>query len=485
LRGMKAEGEGQAVVEAALCRKEGQMSMSKADDYEPPPSKLGGATTKLPRPCRRLYRSPGLPVTAGAEPAGSVVSVQHWRADTRDWRRLSVGDVQRTFAELEAAVQIPRNRVYPQNLRRSPEDVRHFEGLMAAVAVGTLQASSESCYWVESADGRPPVECRDVRAPMSRAILEAPDLAKLESRCEGLGTMTVCSDRSPLEICRELATERTFPRIGLVRFVPVGDVRSTDLCVGDFREGNLLLRTTYLEALQEMPRHLHAEPTRLLESGAVIYTSDVSILRGPVEEGAAWLASPAQIEVLSVALLRQPRCDDQAQYARTAEKAHTSEAIDRVLACAAMLGIDALVIQPPGVGGAAGCHHPAADAGDLLRKAILAHGRHLPRVWVCQEHATQLRPTGCWDAFVSALENGRAPTAYKGLVPLAASPYVRPGWPPFSKKIHRMPLGATFPGLRCAAPASGALPPGAAPPLSAASTPRRSALESAGRAVAC
>lgn len=479
-----------AAAEAALLRKDGQMAIAKTQAYEAPPSRLGRKQpAALPEPCRRLYREPALPVVVGAQPGGSAVSLRGWPADTRDWRRLPAASVRKYFEELQVAVQVPINRIYPQQLRRPPEESQHFEGLMTAVAVGTLQACRERCYWVDSGGEAPASECRGLRSPLSRALFDTPELPRLEPGAEAMGKATLCPDRNALDVCRDLAADRSFPRVGLVRFVPLGDERCCDLYIGDFRESALLLRTSYLEALQEMPRQLHGAPTKLLEQGAVIHTSDVSILRGPVEEGAPWLPTPTTIEVLTVALLRHPRCDDQAQYARTSEKAQTAAALDRVFANAAALGIDVLVLQPPGVGGASGCHHPAEDAGDLLKKAIAAHERHVPRVWVCQEHATQLKPLGCWDAFASALEGGRTPPTYNGLIPLSASPYVRPGWAPSARKSHRVPLGSTILGRACGASGSGAQVLAAKPLQSesprAAATARSAVLESVGRAVAC
>merc|ERR1712232_44349 len=185
---------------------------------------------------------------------------------------------------------------------------------------------------------------------------------------------------------------------------------------------------TYLEGLQNIRKHLHGDPIQLLESGALIYTADVSILRGPLEDGATWLTDPARVDVCTVALQRNPRCDDQGQYARTDEKAHAVEAIDRALACAAAQGVDALVLPPPGIGGAAGCRHPAADIGDIIHKAIARYGKHIPRFYVCQDYPGQLHAAGCWETFVTAVERGRDPLVHPGLVPLAASPYIRPGW---------------------------------------------------------
>lgn len=410
--------------------KDGQMSVAKHADYDPPASKLGPRTAAVPpRQSKRLHRMlPALPVHLGADPAGSTVTLQRWQDDQRDWRRLPNPDIARAFAGL-APVQPHVNRLYPEHLRRSPEERKNLEGLVAAIAVGTLQACREREYWAPSADDPAAARVQVVRAPVSRAFVAMPDLSKLPARSEGPQEVSVDAERGCLEVCHSISSEPDLPRVGLVRFVAAGDPRSSSVLIGsDFREAFMTLRTSFAEALQEMPRQLHADPARLLDSGAVLSTSDVAILRGPLDLGAPWLREPSRIEVFTVALPRHPRCDDQQQYARIGEKAQTAEAIDRAFGVAAERGIDVLVVPPPGVGGVAGCHHPAADAGDLLRKAILAHAAHFQRVVVCREHAAQMRHGACWAQFAAAVERGRAPLEHRGLVPVAASPYVRPGW---------------------------------------------------------
>lgn len=412
------------------------MVITKGLDWEAPVSRLGlkgqMPIPRQPPKHRGLYRAPMLPVVVGTAPAGGVVSIQKWMDDTRDWRRLAAAEVARVFADLEAKSQIPTNRIYPVNLRRSPEERKQFDGLMAAVAVGTLQACSEGVYSAQSPEVATGSESRSVRSPITRAMSSAPDISRVRPKARELEQLTVSADVNPLEVCRGLIRDPKLLRVGLLRFVPIGDSSSMTPTLGDHRESQLLLRTSFLEAVQEMPRHLHADPAKLLDSGAVLCTTDITIMRGTLETGAPWLLEPACIEVFTVALPRHPRNDEHGQYARIVEKAQTAEAIDRAFACAVMQDIDALVLSPPGVGGVAGCHHPAMDAGDLLRKAILSHGHYIPRVWVVQDHVSHLKPAGCWAEFASAVEKGRPAMEHKPLVPLHASPYVRPGWAPLS-----------------------------------------------------
>jgi len=385
------------------------------------------ATFMQQRRGQRLYREPTLPVRARDEPGGANVSLSRYEEDTRDWRKLHPEDISRLFVDLDASLQTPRNpQLYSTAARRPPEESFHLEGLMAAVAVGNLQASSEGLFWSPCFE-EGAAECRGIRAPISRAIAATPDISKLEPKCQGAPSIRVSADASPLAICQELAAEPGHQHVALVRFVPLGDHRGASPALpGNFREAQLQLRTTYLQALREMPKQLHADPGAALEAGALLYTADVTILRGPLEEGAQWVQDGPRVDVITVALQRHPRCDDQGQYARIGDKALVAKAIDHVFACAAANGVDALIFPPPGVGGAAGCHHPGPDAGDLLRKAILAHGHLVPRVWVCKDYRDQLHVD--WAAFAAAVTAGRAATEHRELVPLVASPYVRPGW---------------------------------------------------------
>eukprot|EP00450_Noctiluca_scintillans_P025125 CAMPEP_0194511174 /NCGR_PEP_ID=MMETSP0253-20130528/42766_1 /TAXON_ID=2966 /ORGANISM="Noctiluca scintillans" /LENGTH=470 /DNA_ID=CAMNT_0039354487 /DNA_START=35 /DNA_END=1444 /DNA_ORIENTATION=- len=433
--------------ESARILKHGHMSIAKPDcdgDLLEPPCPTA-ATDLFERTLQRplswrcsskkcqasLYRDPVLPVQVGELPGGSVISVQRYKDDTRDWRKLDTKSVEahfqaidKMFAELHEGFHGPSTRLYPVR-ERKPHDARDHEGLMTAIAVGTLQAIIEGSYWAPSFHHADRVVCDDIRVPMSRIFRTDGSIDGVRPRLEGPPELTLSHDMGPIDMCRAVASDPRKPRVALVRLTAIGDQYSGQPVLADFREAQLFLRTTYLHALQEMPRHLHGDPNLALED-AIVHTSDVSILRGPLSDGGAWLADPPRVDVIWAALRRHPRSDHQGQYARIAEKASVAETVDRIFSCAVMHDIDTLVFPPLGVGGASGCHHPAADAGDLLRKAILAHGQHITRVCVCQEHVGQLKHL--WPTFAQAVETGRNPIEYRELVSLVASPYLRPGW---------------------------------------------------------
>eukprot|EP00927_Polykrikos_kofoidii_P059859 TRINITY_DN54980_c0_g1_i1.p1 TRINITY_DN54980_c0_g1~~TRINITY_DN54980_c0_g1_i1.p1 ORF type:complete len:544 (-),score=80.19 TRINITY_DN54980_c0_g1_i1:107-1738(-) len=396
-----------------------------------------------------LYRPPVLPVVASNVISERTVCLEKYLDDTRDWRRLNSADVAAVFTDLSTQLLPPKTpRLYTTPFRRDPEAVPQYEGLLSAVAIGTLQACSEGSFWAPWHNAPEATEVKVIRTPMSRLFTKAPDVdttsavdASEESSpmprpgsasASSAGQqLTVCRDVSPLATCIELAGEGCgHLRLALVRFIAAGDARAAvepSLTLTDHRESQLLLQTSFLPALRQMERHIHRDPCQALQAGGIIYTTDVTVLRGPMQSGAPWLGNAPQIDVISAALQRSPRCDDQGQYARITEKATAMETLDLIFACASAHAVDVLVFPPPGVGGVAGCSHPAADAGDLLRKAVLAHATRVPRVFVCQEFPDQI-PLSTWQTFAAALERGREPLEHPGLVPIAASPYVRPGW---------------------------------------------------------
>jgi len=490
--------DGKEWSDSATLLKEGHMAIAKEMDWEStlPGARLtllNGSLARTPR-CRgavqrrqqqprgpRLYREPALPVYLRDEPGGSMISLRRYQEDTRDWRKLHPREILRYFTDLDASLQTPRNpKLYITSTRRPEEENKNFEGMMAAVAIGNLQACGEGTYWAPCFE-EGSTECRNIRAPMSRAFSSPPDISKLEARHEGPPSISVSAESTPLAVCQDLASETPHPHVALVRVVPLGDARAVSVgALGDFREAQLHLRTTYLQALHDMPRHLHADPAQSLEAGALIYTTDVQVLRGPMEAGAPWLEQRPRMDIIAVGIQRHPRCDDQGQYARIAEKAHMAKIVDSIFACAAAHDVDVLVFPPLGVGGAGGCHHPAEDVGDLLRKAAFAHSHLVPRVRVCKDYRDQVH--GDWAAFAAAASEGRAATEHRALVPLTASLYLRPGWGELTSSVAATlrhtkgrptfrslsGSGRRLPDLRCTRP-----------------SPQAASLGTAGRAIAC
>jgi len=375
-----------------------------------------------PRRCP-LFRDPVLPVRRGCEeghgPPGRAVSVARFKDDTRDWRKLKVADVLKHMAvldgelkQLESSFSGVAPHLYPHD-RRSLGILEDREGLLTAIVVGILQACNLGSYWTPSFEDGNAKVTSGIRVPMSQLVTEIPDTSGLEARFPSEPSINVLQ-HGPLQICCDIAAEthRLPQRVALVRFTAVGDSAGLQPVLRDSRASELFLRTSYAAALQDAARHIHADPMQAVDDGGVVYTSDVTILRESVEQGAAWTASSVQFDVIWAALPRHPSIDSQDQYAKISEKADIMERIDMIFACAAIRGIEVLIFPPLGVGGAAGCHHPASDAGDLLRKACLVHAPTVPRIYVCQDHPAQIRPA-TWDVFTQAVRNGRPPISLR------------------------------------------------------------------------
>jgi len=416
--------------------KDGLMPHTKQPEWTPTSLAIAGRDWRssqgrhdADRRSARLYRAPLLPVTLGVEPAANVVSVQRWQEDTRDWRKLTAQSITGHLEELRVRAAAPKTpRLYATHLRQPPEDaerkVRQTEGLIAAVAVGTLQA----CQLGTGFEGA--IEVHQIPRPTSVVFNTPMQTAEVGT---GAVDIQVSEDIDPVALCHQVLQEPRAPRVGLVHFVALDDPQVSNPVFTDLRLSQLYTRTSYLLALQDMQRQLHTEPNAVLSSGAVIHTSGVSILRGPLEEGAQWHKTTSCVDIFTAAIQRRPRCDEQGQYARITEKAAVAKTVDDIFACAQANDIEVLVFPPLGVNGAAGCYHPAADAGDLLRKAILEH--NIGRVCVCSEFPGQLR--GLWNTFAEAVQKGRRPIERKELVPLSVSPYFQPCWGVRSAAVYK------------------------------------------------
>lgn len=232
---------------------------------------------------------------------------------------------------------------------------------------------------------------------MSRLVL-LPSIQK-ETPLKAGAHALKASDLLAVDVAAEAALREEKPKVGLVRFSArrLPGLRRLDLT------DPLLVRSSYCKALMEMERQIHA-PLPTLEADAVVATSDVSILRGPVEAGAPWTeAQPARIDVFWVQLERNPHFDDLGYLDEASEDALVMT-LRRLMALAKKEGVSVLVMPPPGAGTPGGAWAPSAAAAEILRQAALGFGGGLEEIIVCREHPTQL--CGRWGEFTSALENG-------------------------------------------------------------------------------
>lgn len=359
----------------------------------------------------RTQQAPAVPPSASASSQndlrlqGIFAEVSKWRDEIRDWRKLSVEETAKDFQRGEPPPAPKTPRLYSTHLRRQSHSVvRQREGLIQAVAVGTLQASQDGAYWSPSYEA-PSRRQIDVRAPLSVAWSRTSGAAQPEPRPSP--ELIVSQDQDIFQLCG------TFPgkRCGLVCFA-TGPPSFRDL-----RESQLFFRTTYLCAAEEMPRQIHREVQDVLGQGSIIYTAPVTVLRGELQAGAPWLQEPVEIEVLTAGIQRTPQGDVHEQYARLTEKADVAKMLDDLFVCAAEKGIEVLIF-PPFVGGSCGCFHPPADAGEVLRKAALTSSM---QAVVVAPMLVGVLPG--WASFSDAVLRGRPPIPRLPPIPLHLSPY--------------------------------------------------------------
>eukprot|EP00440_Ansanella_granifera_P065738 gb/GFBE01071294.1/.p1 GENE.gb/GFBE01071294.1/~~gb/GFBE01071294.1/.p1 ORF type:complete len:460 (+),score=67.72 gb/GFBE01071294.1/:1-1380(+) len=352
-------------------------------------------------------RDPVLPVLAGSYPSGGVVALLRYREDGRDWRKLTPSDIR---CQLLSCALPPLRRSANQPAGGSsaaaaaaPARERR-QGLMAAVATGVLQAIEEGSYWSPGFGCRDAVKCVGVLRPMSRLVPCAESRPKASIKAE-LPPRLVCSSTPLVDLCVELAGQEGQSRVALAQFSAVGDLPGSriDLAHLEIQEAQLLLRSTYLKAVLEVDKHIHGDVAAVLEGGSAIYTSDVSILRGNIEDGAPWLSDVQRIDVIWVALPRTARFDEGGQdYASEDDRKSMVDRFCRLIAAAAKEGVKTLVIPEPGSGGSAGSWHPSSRIGAILREAVLTCGKGLEQVVVCPSGQVNAR----WHDFSSAFEHG-------------------------------------------------------------------------------
>ncbi|CAJ1362801.1 unnamed protein product [Effrenium voratum] len=330
------------------------------------------APSARPRPSARAgrpWRHPELPVLRSSSIAAGQVCVQKYLEDGRDWRKVLPKEVLQQMLALD----LPGRRASGPELAGAAAPARRREGLMAAVATGILQAVDQGFYW--SCSG----EKQAVPRPMSR-LVRLPDTFEVQGEVSG----SVASGLA-VEVCREAASRQDKPRVALVRF---SAERAVTKHLGT---DPLLLRSTYLKALFDMERQIHSE-LALVEDDHVIYTSDVCLLRGPLEEGSPWL-SPERIDVVWAKVQRSPRLDEK-HYMDKADEASMSRLFGQLVALAVQRGVSVLVVPP------VGCEawHPAIS-GSLLREKCRG-----VEVIFCREKQDQFY--GRWQEFTSAFLHG-------------------------------------------------------------------------------
>jgi len=379
---------------------------------QPKKPKRKPAPRRTPLPAEtanKPQRKPILPVVSGHYPSAGVVSINRYNEDGRDWRQLMSSEIMVGLM----ATSMPPLRSETKGWGRLNKDAtwtgdgssasaksapaaQRRQGLLAAIATGVLQAVEQGAYWAPSFE-RPDSEFCTVSRPMSRVIPASKLQAPACEACPKLST----ESGSMLDTCLNLAKQDK-RRIALVQFSAKGDHPCTrmDLAHLEMQEADLLLRTSYLKAILDLEKHLHLDIEQALEAGDVLFTSDVFVLRGPVQDGAAWIKDATKTDVIWVALPRNPQHQNGGlDYISEDDRTIAAEHLNRVMAAAVAQGVKRLVLPPPGAG-ARGSRHPAQMMGALLRDAALTYGRGLDEVILVRDHCSR------WDELSSCFLNG-------------------------------------------------------------------------------
>merc|ERR1711924_480372 len=172
--------------------------------------------------------------------------------------------------------------------------------------------------------------------------------------------------------------------------------------MGNYRESQLYVRTPYLQALEVLDRHVHEDPLELLTDGGVIYTPNVSILRGSVDDGFPWLpAAQTACDIICCAIARQPARKEYNQYAKADDKATLTRTLELVVQAAVARKVDVLVLPPIGLEQL--CLHPSEDAADVVHSVISKYRQYFDMVilaWYGQPRD---------ELYIEAFQCGRRP----------------------------------------------------------------------------
>jgi len=345
------------------------------------------------------------------------ISLHDYDRDIRDWRKLKPGE---WLAQFESA----KSRL------------SGLGGLTTAITVGSLQACLQGSYWAPYF-GHPEavqVDCGHLKFPTSRLYPaeQKPNMSSMEVRYAGakFASFEKCH---PLDVCKRMMSDSNHKHFAVVHFTgcaPFNRELKQDTrgvvppCLANYREEQLFLRTSYYQAYENMPRQIHAPLKDAIEAGGLIYTPDVAVLRGPVEEGAMWLPKYPRTDVIWAGVQRHPKIEEQGQYGIPEEKEKMEGVVDRIFAWAASHEVDVLVLPALGCG-THGCAHPALDVADIIHKAAVKYGKQIGEVVIASDNPAHFQDDW-WQHFCSAFQYGRPPVVQKEYVPVdSILPFVR------------------------------------------------------------
>lgn len=336
--------------------------------------------------------------------------------------------------ELEDWRKLEAAKVF--NVLNYQENAQQRSLLATALYVGTTQAVAKGKYWAPcySDPGAIEVDCAHFARPISRLHRAEKTPSVGAPTQQGASLEVVSAPRcSTLDACVSKLSRN--PHIALVRFTAMNDPRNMSTRYSHLYEDQIFVRTTYAQAFEKMESDIHAPLDETMKEGGIIYTSDVGILRGSLEEGAKWLDRPPKVDVIWIGLPSHPTMlADSEQYANESDHAAMLRTISRAFACAAAHGADAVVLPPIGCG-THGCKHPGLDVADIIHQAANMYKGHISQVCVASDHPAHAQEEW-WDSFAAAVQNGRSPPEKKSSIP----PIVLPPWvmPPPRNACNRL-----------------------------------------------
>jgi len=325
----------------------------------------------------------------------------------RDWRKLEPREV---VARFRASAQDPQQR----------------QLLALAIFVGTAQACEKGSFWApyDGSPGAVEVSCKHLSRPISRLYMPGggpplPSLGTQRQRgragatprggggndVEGCCGISVLEKCHPLDACARAQEGAERRHVAVVRFTSLLDPRNESMEYRHCREDQIFLRTTYHQSFEKMMSDLNAPVGDSIDRGGLIYTPDVAILRGPVEDGAAWFSDPPRADVIWVGLPPRPKHAEQQQYAEEVDRAAMAAIVRQIFALAAARDVDTLVLPPLGLD-THGCRHPSLDVAEIIHKAALQYSPYIPHVIVASDHPPHFE-NGWWEAFAGAVQSGR------------------------------------------------------------------------------
>jgi hypothetical protein len=245
----------------------------------------------------------------------------------------------------------------------------------------------------------------------------------LKIKSSGGPTITCMSHCHPLDAAAHFASAAGGARnVAIVRCTSVREPRNEAAHHTHLKEDQLFLRTTYGRAFEKMSSDIGGPIGESLDSGSVIATSGVGVLRGPIESGAPWLEDPPKVDIFWVAIEPRVQFGTEEDYAMLEDKMAMLQALDRVFGWAVAHGCDTIVLPPMGCC-TQGCMHPRLDVGDAIYTTAQRYGRYMPEVCVASDHWQHFQG-GWWEPFAEACQGGRPPSeVLPGVTPIPLPPY--------------------------------------------------------------